>query len=255
LDQALRDAADQLGVAPDQVRYQVVAQTRGLLGFFGRQVEITASAPSRRQGASAERRSSGRRSEPMAAQRSRRQVEDAEDHEESETPRVPARVLSDEEVQALVVELRVFFAGMIERMTGEPCDVMTELEDGRLVLDADSAFLAEEIQRYPKVAEAFENVIRKKPRHLKQELPFRVFVDARSSRRGHEKELVQMAIEMSEKVVQSQRPIVLNNRSAYDRKIIHMALDRDERVLTKSIGTGPSRKLMIMPSRSDAVEH
>ena len=58
-----------------------------------------------------------------------------------------------------------------------------------------------------------------------------------------------MAKNLSEEVCRNQRPVVLNYKSAYDRKIIHMALDEDERVYTKSIGTGSHRKLMILPVR------
>lgn len=60
---------------------------------------------------------------------------------------------------------------------------------------------------------------------------------------------MQMAHDLSAKVHENKRPIVLNYKSSYDRKIIHMALDKDERVYTKSIGSGPNRKLMILPSR------
>ena len=60
---------------------------------------------------------------------------------------------------------------------------------------------------------------------------------------------MELARDLSEKVHENKRPIVLNYKSSYDRKIIHMALDKDDRVYTKSIGTGPNRKLMILPIR------
>ncbi|MEZ4743631.1 MAG: R3H domain-containing nucleic acid-binding protein [Bdellovibrionota bacterium] len=56
-----------------------------------------------------------------------------------------------------------------------------------------------------------------------------------------------MANDLSIKVSENKRPVVLNYKSSYDRKIIHMALDKDEKVYTKSIGSGPNRKLMILP--------
>jgi spoIIIJ-associated protein len=84
---------------------------------------------------------------------------------------------------------------------------------------------------------------------LRQELPFRIFVDVSGLRRKREEELIQMAFDLSAKVHENKRPIVLNYKSSYDRKIIHMALDKDERVYTKSIGSGPNRKLMILPQK------
>ena len=46
------------------------------------------------------------------------------------------------------------------------------------------------------------------------------------------------------------KPAILDYKSSYDRKIIHMALDQDDRVYTKSIGSGPNRKLMILPAKN-----
>ena len=60
-----------------------------------------------------------------------------------------------------------------------------------------------------------------------------------------------MAHDLSNKVHENRRPIVLNYRNSYDRKIIHMALDKDRRVYTKSIGSGANRKLMILPFNKD----
>ena len=89
----------------------------------------------------------------------------------------------------------------------------------------------------------------KKPRNLKQELPFRIFIDAQGSRKGREEELARIAKEKAEEVVSTGQKCVLDYKSAADRKIIHMALENDSRVYTKSIGNGPSRKLMILLSR------
>ena len=134
-----------------------------------------------------------------------------------------------------------------EELSGELLDAI--LEEGRLVLDIDDEYLAGQITRNSKLAESLEHILRKKPRHIKRELPFRIFVDVRGLRRDRESELVGLARDLSEKVFENRRPIVLNYRSSYDRKIIHMALDKDERVYTKSIGSGPNRKLMILPIR------
>lgn len=257
---AVEQAARLLGVGIGQVRYEIVSETKGLFGLLGRQVEISARVmpterqSSRRQGASRRDQESSRRRVERAARDFRSDARDDRDDRDDRENMVPARVLTADETTALVEELRVFYAGMVERMIGRSVKVTAEVEDGRLALDAESDEMADQISRHPKLAEAFENVIRKKPRHLRQELPFRVFVDASSSRRGHERELIQMAREMSDKVFKDGRPIVLPNRCAYDRKIIHMTLDKDSRVYTKSVGSGNSRKLMILPSRGESAE-
>ncbi|RZA14641.1 MAG: hypothetical protein EOP10_27700 [Proteobacteria bacterium] len=157
--------------------------------------------------------------------------------------------LSPEEVEELKEDLRIFCQDICSAIAGRPISVTAELDDGRLILDCDDEYLAGQMLKNSKLAEALEHILRKKPRHLKRELPFRIFIDVQGVRRQRETDLVELAKDLSEKVHENKRPIVLNYKSSYDRKIIHMALDKDERVYTKSIGTGPNRKLMILPVR------
>jgi spoIIIJ-associated protein len=151
-------------------------------------------------------------------------------------------------------ELQDFCEGICSHLTQETVTVEAINEDGRLVLNIQNTYLAGQIAKNTKLAEALEHILRKKPRHLRQELPFRIFVDCNDVRRSREKELVEMALDLSLKVSENKKPIVLNYRSSYDRKIIHMALDKDDRVFTKSIGSGPNRKLMILPNTKDGAE-
>ena len=219
LDHALEEAASILGTTPNQLDYKVVSQTAGFL-FIGRKVEIVA-----------------------------RMKGDAESEENklredlySQLPEMTAF-----EVDELKRELTEFCAGICRFYADGPVEVTAELSDGRLVLDIADEFFEQQVMKNTKLAESMEHVLRKKPRHLKRELPFRIFVDANGVRRKREDDLVNMARDLSEKVHENKRPIVLNYKSSYDRKIIHMALDKDARVYTKSIGSGPNRKLMILP--------
>ena len=127
-------------------------------------------------------------------------------------------------------------------MVGRKVKVTTQVDEYRLCLNIDDDEIAAMMTKNYKVAESLEHLLRKKPRHLKRELPFRIFVDAQGYRLKREEELVQLAKDLSRKVQQNKRPIVLTHKSSYDRKIIHMALDKDDLVYTKSIGSGSNRK-------------
>ncbi len=238
LDKALDEAARQLGVNKDRVKYEIIAQAGGgFLSFLAGSKRITisawADAPSR--GRNHERRSNGR-----------------DHHSRTETePAGERRELSADETAALVEELRSFCEEICTRMAGEDVPVAASLSDQRLVLNIDNEYLAGQINRNSKIAESLEHIMRKKPRHLKRELPFRIFIDVSGQRMQREQELIDMARDLSMQVHENQKPIVLNYKSSYDRKIIHMALDRDDRVYTKSIGSGTNRKLMILPAKSD----
>lgn len=179
--------------------------------------------------------------------------------EEGDMPRRPQRPertgpkkeFSPQEIETIQADIRRFCQDICQRMIGEDIEVTDTLSDDRLILDLDHDYFAEQTTKSSKLAEALEHILRKKPHHLEQELPFRIFVDVRGCRMKRENELIQMAKDLSFKVADSQRPIVLNYKSPYDRKIIHMALDKDERVYTKSIGSGSNRKLMILPAKGN----
>lgn len=227
LDGALLEAARQLTADQNQIDYRLVSQgSGGIFSFFTKKVEI-----------SAWKKEPGSDSVDFGDILGGTSVDS--DVEE----------LSPKEVQALKEDLRVFCQDICSAIAGRKIAVTAELDDGRLVLDCDDEYLAGQMLKNSKLAEALEHILRKKPRHLKRELPFRIFIDVQGVRRRRETDLVELARDLSEKVYDNKRPIVLNYKSSYDRKIIHMALDKDERVYTKSIGTGPNRKLMILPIR------
>ena len=192
--------------------------------------------------------------------RDRQQTADRHDHNDDEAPQrrarpernnAPKKEFSPQEIESIQADIRRFCQDICQRMVGENVEVTDTLADNRLILDLDHEYFTGQMTKGSKLAEALEHILRKKPHHLEQELPFRIFVDVRGSRMQRENELIQMAKDLSFKVADSQRPIVLNYKSPYDRKIIHMALDKDERVYTKSIGSGSNRKLMILPVKGD----
>jgi spoIIIJ-associated protein len=239
LDKALNEAATQLGSQVENLGYEVISQTDGgLFGFLGaKKIEIEAwvKANSKTHESAPSRTSHSRPN--------RRQEQEVDADEQV----VSAEPLSPEETTTLVEDLRSFCAGICQRMAQEPVNVTAELKDSRLVLNIENEYIATQINRNSKIAESMEHILRKKPRYLKRELPFRIFIDVNGLRMQREGELISMARDLSIKVHENQKPIVLNYKSSYDRKIIHMALDQDERVYTKSIGSGTNRKLMILP--------
>ena len=229
VDKALKKAAELLSMPQDSLEYRVVSETKGgFLSFLGRKVEIAVvdKSKSRKE----------RRSRPR--------------HRD----KAPAADLSEEQVASLVEDLKSFCEGLCETMYRVQVEVDATLDDDRLVLDIQHQELAKQVAKNGKIPEALEHILRKKPRHLKRELPFRVFVDVCGTRQAREEELIGMARDLSEKVHENKKPIVLNYKNSYDRKIIHMALDKDVRVYTRSIGSGANRKLMILPSKKKEAE-
>ena len=161
--------------------------------------------------------------------------------------------LSSAEVDSLIQEITEFTRGICREVVGKNLKVESKHEAGKLIVNILSDEIAALFSKNTKLPEAFEHLLRKKPRQLMRELPFRIFVDAQGVRQKRENKLINMAKDLSNKVSESSKPIVLNYSNPYDRKVIHMALDQDTRVHTKSIGSGPSRRLMILPNRAPSV--
>jgi spoIIIJ-associated protein len=55
---------------------------------------------------------------------------------------------------------------------------------------------------------------------------------------------------MADKVERTGKPVTIGQMSAYERRIIHIALKEDRRVRTQSRGDGYLRKILIVPARN-----
>jgi len=78
-----------------------------------------------------------------------------------------------------------------------------------------------------------------------------IIVDTESYRKRREESLVAMAEKISEKVKKTKKAVVLNHLNAHNRRIIHMALQNDASITTKSRGEGEYRKIIIVPVKKE----
>jgi len=55
------------------------------------------------------------------------------------------------------------------------------------------------------------------------------------------------AVEAAVQAINEKKPVVLRPMSAYERRLVHIALAGNENVKTESVGTGEDRKVVIRP--------
>lgn len=79
----------------------------------------------------------------------------------------------------------------------------------------------------------------------------RVFFDVENYKNRREMSLINLAERMAKKALKIEKPIKLERMSAYERKIIHTALQSFEGVTTKSEGEEPNRHLIIIPKKDN----
>ncbi len=76
-----------------------------------------------------------------------------------------------------------------------------------------------------------------------------IIVDTESYRQRREESLNALAREFAEKVKKTRKPVTVGHMNAHDRRIIHLALQNDDTIVTKSRGEGEYRKIVILPAK------
>lgn len=77
----------------------------------------------------------------------------------------------------------------------------------------------------------------------------RIILDTEDYRKRRENTLIALAEKLGEKVKKTKKPVTVNPMNAHDRRIIHLALQDDRQLTTKSRGEGAFRKIIILPAR------
>ena len=73
----------------------------------------------------------------------------------------------------------------------------------------------------------------------------RVVVDAENYRAKREKSLEKLAVRLADKVAKTKRSYKLEPMNPYERKVIHATLQKDARIVTRSEGQDPARRVII----------
>lgn len=138
---------------------------------------------------------------------------------------------------------REFLAGVLERM-GVQASIETRTQGDTKILDVVGNDLGLLIGRRGQTLSYLEfltNLVCSKGQGDEK----RIVVDVAGYRRRREKELEEMAKSYARRVVRTGKSIALEPMDARSRRAIHMALQNDEKVMTKSEGEEPFRRVVI----------
>jgi spoIIIJ-associated protein len=125
-------------------------------------------------------------------------------------------------------------------------DLREEPERILLTIQGDGSGLL--IGRKGQTLDALEYLINKIV-HKGAEDKKRIVVDTENYRSRREESLVRLAHRLADKAKQLGRPVTISPMSAHDRRIIHLALQDDKTLRTRSTGTGLYRKVIITPEK------
>lgn len=72
-------------------------------------------------------------------------------------------------------------------------------------------------------------------------------VDINDYRKKREVFLKELGQEIAEQVIKTNKSVMLQPMSSYERRVIHLELSKNPEVATESIGEGPERRIVIKP--------
>ena len=256
LDEAIAKALNLLGVERDKVSLDILAEEKvGLLGF-GRQnarvratirdavdesaednraVEAPARAPAAGPAGTAPTAV-----EPVADEGVADELGDAEPVEE-----LPETDERSAEVRAVGVEVLT----AILRLMGVDAEVVVKPGTGpsEFVLDVRGDSGALLIGRRGQTLEALQHIVSRIVAEKVGPGAPQLVVDAEDYRGRRVRSLEDMALRMGEKAKRSRKTQGIDALSARDRRIVHLALQDDPWLTTRSLGQGPLRRLLIIP--------
>jgi spoIIIJ-associated protein len=258
IDEAIARAVEQLGASRDQVQIEILASpTRGLLGFGAKKARVRATmrAPmlfdGEAEGAADEAFESDDESD-YGADDEEVSDEGADVEEVVERPRTAPRREMRHEPPARPVEratlerARSILQDLLGLIGSEARVEIEEDGDGpRLAMVGDESGLL--IGRRGQTLDALEYILNRIVTREEDEASHLV-VDSQNYRTRRRQSLVDLAKRLGERARRRGKAVTLNPMSPRDRRIVHLALQDDGSLTTRSSGRGYYRKLLIIPS-------
>ena len=121
-----------------------------------------------------------------------------------------------------------------------------EGDDGEIILDIVGGDLGILIGRHGRTLDAMQTLVSALTnRAVNRRFP--VLVDVEGYRSRRRVKLEDIAKRTADRVVRQGRPVKLRPMSSYERKVVHVALREDRRVITGSEGEDPFRQVVVSP--------
>ena len=221
IEEAVAVALSLLGATSDQVEIEVLAQpSRGFMGIGGKRARVRATRRAAIAVATGEEEEAGR---PVAAAR-----------EPAAPPSEVGR--RAREVLREVLSLMGVEAAVEVEQTPEEVLLRVEIPEG--------GFL---IGRKGQTLDALEYLVNRMVTRG-EEGEARVVLDVERYRERRKKSLEELALRLGERAKRRRKSVTLNPLSPKDRRTVHLALRDDRLLVTKSVGEGYHRRLIIVPA-------
>lgn len=150
-------------------------------------------------------------------------------------------------------QIRTFLTGLLQHMESEAEVKVYEVEKNRYKVILEGEKLGALIGRRGETLDAIQQLTGYAVNRSGDKNRARIQVDAENYREKREQSLERLAQKMAAKVVKQRRNMTLEPMNAYERHVIHTALQDVKDVSTFSIGTDPNRRVVVAYDRNKQV--
>lgn len=268
IDLAIETALQQLGLDRDSVSVQVLSQAKpGFLGFGATpaRVEVTYEAPDPAPEAPKSALTSASRSKPKAtyiapkpeapkpapAPKAEAPKKEAPKTEKpapkKEAPAPKAKVektYAPAEAGSTEEKIETFIKGLLTHMGSNAVPHAVKADDDTYNVDLVGEDLGFLIGRRGDTLDAIQHLANySMNRGISGHI--RINVDAEEYRQKREESLRRYAVKKAQQVLKAHRRTTLEPMNAYERHLIHAALQDMDKITTYSVGTEPNRRVVI----------
>ena len=264
MEKATQAAMEQLGLDRDSIQVELVAREKS--GFFGIGsspciIKVTYEAPDpvepKKSALGAASRSKPKQKveapkpqeapkveAPKAAPKA--EAPKAKREPKPETPKAPKepKVYAPAEAGSVEEKVEQFIKGLLEHMNSQAVPHAVKGENDTVDVELVGEDLGYLIGRRGDTLDAIQHlanysVNRSIDGHV------RINVDAEEYREKREDSLRRYAVKKAQQVLKAHRRTTLEPMNAYERHVIHSALQNTDRITTYSVGSEPNRRVVI----------
>jgi spoIIIJ-associated protein len=259
LDLAIQAGLDKLQLDRDSVSVEVLEQPRS--GFFGigaspAKVKLTYEVPD----PVPEKKPEPPKPQPAPKAEPTKKPEPEKKPEKKPEPEKKLEPEKKPEPKPYVpaaegtVEARIetFMKGLLTHMGSDAVPVATQVAEDTYAVELQGNSLGMLIGRRGDTLDAIQHITNYAVNHG-QGKRIRINVDAENYRKKREESLERLAQKVAGKVAKSHRNITLEPMNAYERHVIHAALQDYPDITTYSTGTEPGRRIVVAYSKYRSV--
>ena len=263
-DEAIQNALRQLGLDRDDVSVEILERAKsGFLGlgscpakvrvYYGEETEPAPEpVPEPVKPPKAPEKREERKEERPAAPKPPKAPKPEVKEEAAAEPAAPAPAVDygeevdDEKAQAI----RTFLSGLLEHMECKAEIKVYEEEKNRYKVILEGQRLGALIGRRGETLDAIQQLTNYAV-NSGRDKRLRIHVDAENYRAKREQSLESLAHKVAGKVLKYRRSVTLEPMNAYERHVIHAALQDKAGVTTYSVGTEPNRRVVVAYDRGN----